>query len=380
MGECVNLLRRLWGGAASRARLPLSATLDLDDRGVSADPFPWYERLRAEGDAVYLARHDFWLVLGYEPAREIFARPDLFSSSPYTYVDTAMLSVDPPLHGPVRRVVGRAFGGETLRRLETEAAGLADSFIRSELEIMADFARPLSRRVAASLIGFDDLALEAIARAEEESIESGDHFQQLCLAIDSVAGRAKLMETLQADGAGLISPDDARSLVRLLWLASTATTERTIGQCVLRLLESPALNDRLRSEPRLVPAFVEEVLRLAPPENLIQRRAVAPASIAGAEIPAGASVQICLPAANRDPARYDSPAELRLDRGGSGNLSFGSGIHQCVGGPMTRRVVNAAITRFIARSADLRPAPCKVDVTWVHAMMIRAPSELWVAL
>jgi cytochrome P450 len=372
----VKLLERFFARGAAKIEASLAETIDLEDPAVSADPYPWYERLRAEGDVVYLLRHDFWIVLSDGAAREVFAHPELFSSSPYTFVDTAMLSVDPPLHGPVRRLVGRYFNGEVLRRLEAQSAELAAVLLEDEIEIVGGFARPLSRQVAASLIGFDQEAVDHIARAEDAAAASQDPFPLILAAIDAVAPDARLIASLLEDGDGLVSEDDARSLVRLLWLASTATTERTISQCVLRLVEAPALHDRLHEQPDLTSAFVEEVLRLTPPENLIQRRAVAASQLGGATIPAGAAVQICLPAANRDPARYEAPGELRLDRGNSGALSFGSGIHQCVGGPMTRRVVNAAMRAFIERS--VHPLRLQSEVKWVNAMVVCAPREMWV--
>ena len=373
------LERFFQSGPASRPP-PLSATIDLDDPAVSADPYPWYERLRAEGDIVYVERHGFWMVLSDAAARFVFAHPELFSSAPYSFVDTAMLSVDPPLHGPVRRLVGRFFNGETLRRLEAQAGELAAALLKDEIEIVGEFARPLSRRIAASLLGFDEAAMDEIARAEEACEASDEPFPRILAAIDAVAPRAQLMGTLLREGGGVIAADDAISLIRLLWLASTATTERTLAQCVLRLAEAPALHRRLLAEPKLIPAMVEEVLRLTPPENLIQRRAVAASAIGGVPIPAGAAVQICLPAANRDPLRYEAPGELRLDRIGSGALSFGSGIHQCVGGPMTRRVINAAMRAFIERSASAtRPLRLAGEVEWVHAMVVCAPRALPVA-
>ncbi|TMJ17998.1 MAG: cytochrome P450 [Alphaproteobacteria bacterium] len=221
--------------------------------------------------------------------------------------------------------------------------------------------------------------MAAIERAEEEAAESEAPFPLIVAAIDSVAPQAALAGRLLEDGAGLIAQEDALSLVRLLWLASTATTERTIGHCLLRLVEDSGLLRRLAAEPTLVPAFVEEVLRLTPPENLIQRRAVADASIDGRAVRAGDLVQICLPAANRDPAHYDVPDELRLDRAAAANLSFGSGIHQCVGGPMTRRVVAAAVAAFVQRFGDLAPLRLAGEVKWVHAMVVCAPREFRIA-
>ena len=373
----MSLLRRLFGSAAVAAGPPLSATIDLGDPTVSADPNPSYDALRAEGEVVYLHRHDFWIVLGHAAARQVFGDPATFSSAPYAFLDRAMLSADPPLHGPVRRVVGRAFGGETLRRLEATAAEIAGSLIVGELEVVGEFARPLSRRVAAALLGFDEATRAAIVRAEDAAAGVADPFPLICAAIDAVAEKAELMDTLLRDGAGLIGRDEALSLVRLLWLASTATTERTLAHCVLRLVEDTELRDRLAREPELVPGFVEEVLRLTPPENFITRRTVSDVTIGGAAIPAGSDVQICLPAANRDPAVFKAPHELRIDRAHSGHLSFGSGIHQCIGGPMTRRVVAAAMTTFVARAHRLRQLD---QVKWNHALVMRAPSELRVSL
>lgn len=357
---------------------PLSKTLDLEDRHVSADPFPVYEQLRREGEVVHLPRHGFRLVLGYEAAKEVFAAPDRFSSAPYEFVDRTMLSADPPRHGPVRRIVSRAFDGEALRTAELLAAETVMALFKPRMEVVRAFARPVSRAVAAGLIGFDAEALETIAGVEDGAEASGapDAFGQVCAILDSLAPRAGMFSRFSEDGAPLLGPEDVRSLVRLLWLASTATTERTLSHAIFRLAQDPALHQRLRQEPELVPAFVEEVVRLNPPENLIRRRAVAATQLAGASIPAGAEVNICLPAANRDPSVFDGPAELRLDRSGKGNLSFGSGIHHCIGAPLTRRVVGAAVGAFIRASEAPR---LDGDVKWLHAMIVLAPSELRIA-
>jgi cytochrome P450 len=370
------LARFLRGGAATSS---FAATIDLDDPAISIDPFQYYEKLRREGEMVFLPRHDAWLVLGHVAAKTILAQPDVFSNAPYAFIDPVMLAADPPRHGPIRRIVSRRFGGETLRRLEDMAAALTLELLRPELDIVADFARPLSRRVAGALIGFDDGILGRIAHAEEAAA-GPDAFAAACAAVDEVAHEARMFDDLLRDGEGIVGRDEARSLVRLLWFASTATTERTVAHCVLRLLEDPALHRRLRSEPRLSAAFAEEVTRLNPPEILIRRRAARTTMVAGATIPEAATVQICLAAANRDPACFEAPAELRLDRGAAANLSFGSGIHACVGAQLTRRVVAAAMHAFLASSERLRPLQPLETVPWVHAMIVRAPRALRVAL
>jgi cytochrome P450 len=373
MKRLLGLLRR---GAVSKP--PLSRTVRLDDPKVSIDPCPTYEALRREGDVVYLERHGFWLVLGHEAAREVFAAPDRYSSSPYDFVDGGvMLSADPARHGPVRRAVSRAFGGEALRRAEQLAERTAAGLSQPQMEVVREFARPVSRAVAADLIGFDSQAMTALGQVEDELDASGapDGFARACSAIDELAPHATMYIRFAEEIPGLLGTEELRHLIRLLWLASTATTARTISHAVLRLVDDPAMYRRLHEQQGLVPSFVEEVARLDPPENLLRRCATSMTNLAGSSIPEGTEVNICLPAVNRDPALFDSPSELRLGRDDRGKLSFGSGIHHCIGGPMARRVVAAAVRAFVRP-----PEPPRLEgtVQWTHALIAKAPRELWI--
>lgn len=373
----MTLLRRLLG--RHKSPLPFSATVDLDDPAVSADPVPVYEALRKEGQVVCLPCNGIWLVLGYDAAREVFADPGRFSSAPYAFIDGAMLAADPPHHGPVRKLVSRLFAGDTLRRLETLAAETAEALLQPRMEVVTGWARPVSRAVAADLVGLDTASAEPILAAERaaEAAPHAGSFASVCAAIDAVVPQARLFDRLHAEGADLLGPNDVRSLVRLLWLASTATTERVIAQAVLALARDPALHRRLREEPSLLGPFVDEVVRLYPPENLIRRRAGAATRLAGASLPDEAEIAICLPAANRDAAHFAAPHDLRLERGGPPPLSFGHGIHHCVGAPMTRRVVTAAIGALV-RAAERVEVDGEIE--WLHAMMVCAPKRLAVRL
>lgn len=373
----MNLLGHLFGHRSPP--LSFSHRVDLDDPAVSLDPVPAYEALRREGPLVYLPRHGFWLVLGYDAARQVFADPARFSSGPYDFIDPVMLAADPPRHAPVRRLVSRVFAGDTLRRLEALTAAKAEALVQPRMEAVTEFARPLSRAVAADLIGLDATASDAILRAEEaaEAAPTADSFASVCAAIDQVAPRAALFARLRSEGGDLLDADEVRSLVRLLWLASTATTERVIALAILRLAEAPALHRRLREDGRLLAAFLEEVVRLHPPENLIRRRTLAATTLAGTSLAEGAEISICLPAANRDPGCFEAPDDLRLDRSGPTPLSFGSGIHHCVGAPMTRRIALAALAVFVRAAESLQRDG---ELEWLHAMMVCAPKRLRVRL
>lgn len=360
------------------ARAPLSRTIDLDDPRIAADPFPHYDRLRLEGDIVHLPRHGFWIVLGHEAARSIFRQPELFSNRGYEQIDHVLLAADPPRHGPVRKILSQQFGGEALRRIGGLIGTAAAGLLRPELDIVSDYARPLSRMAARELIGFDEATELEIALLETEPADSPEGFARRAEGLDRLADRAMSFQALVRDGAGLLSAGDVRSLVRLMWLASTATTERTIAHAVLRLLREPDLKRRLSADRGLLPAFIDETLRLHPAENLIRRVATRNASQFGADIAEGAFVQICLPAANRDPRWIDAPNAFRLDRGPVQSLSFGSGIHQCVGGPLTRRMVAAALEPLLGR--DLHPAVPLDRIAHTHTMIALAPRELPVRL
>lgn len=365
-------VRRLFIPAAAAAPAgPPSRTIDLNDPAISPDPFVTYEELRREGSAVYLERHGAWLVLGDAEAREVLSNSSIFSSAPWSFIDPVMLGADPPRHGAVRRVVSRAFGAETLRRIEGDARSSCAARVGPEFDAVRDLARPVSREVAAGLIGFEPMVVARLAESEGEPYSAGS-FERVLATLDAVAEQAGLYRRFLGDGGGAIGPDEARSLVRLLWVASTATTERAIVRSILHLAEDEALQSRIRAEPALVPRFVEETIRLFPPEMILRRQTLRATTLGGAAIPADAQILVCLPAANRDPAVYASPAQISWERE-TPTMAFGSGPHTCVGGPLSRRIVAAALETLIERSRAFRLAIPADDLEFVHSMVAIAP-------
>jgi cytochrome P450 len=354
--------------------------VSFDDPRVSSDPFTWYERLRAEGGILFLPRHESWIVLNYQTARAILADPEHFSSAPFAFIDPVMLGADPPEHGVVRRIVSRRFNGEMLRSLEAGARERAAMLLAPEMDIVGDFARPISRRTAAALIGFDDDALLAAELAEDEVAEQRpDAFNRLLATLDGLAPRSAAYGDFTGEGQDSLSDSQARSVVRLLWVASTATTERTITQAVLRLLETPALQEQLRKNPGEIPAFVDEVIRLAPPELFLRRVVRKDAILEGVTLRADAQILISLGAANRDASVYPEPARFAPGRSPP-SLGFGAGIHACVGGPLSRRIVAAAIGILLGRTSNVKPAEPLSSIPMLHAMVVFTPMRLKVSI
>ena len=277
----------------------------------------------------------------------IIALPESFSSRPYDYVDHVLIAADPPAHTAVRGIVARHFAPDILGRLEGEAKSVPAQLLKSEFDVVADYAIPFSRNMAGRLLGADADVLKAIAEAEKTAQLTAQPLQTLISSIDTMTDRFEIYHALHEAGGARFSADDLTSLVRFLWLAAITTTERAIACAAMRLLREPVLLDRLRAQPRQMGRFIEEILRLYPPELMLPRITTRPTELGGAAIPAGAEVMLCIAAANRDPAVFADPGTLRLDRAGNPHLSFGSGIHHCSGTGLARRMLPIAIKGLV---------------------------------
>jgi cytochrome P450 len=356
---------------------PVPRPLDLADPAVARDPFPHYEALRRTGGPVQpLGEEGTWIVLGHDEVKSALEQPHLFSSAPYGEIDPVLLAADPPRHMPVRRLVSRHFSSDALVRLTEVATARAEAAIAPEMEVVEDYAVAVSRAVAAALIGFGEADRTEIAAAAASMSSSPDPLAFFIAELDRLAPRAGVYAKLREQSRGELGDAELRSLVRLLWLAATTTTERVIAHSVLQMLRNPELRTALTGEAKLIETFIEEVMRLNPPEHMLPRRAIGPARLGGALIPAGAHVWLCVAGANRDPAKFESPDRLRLDRPTRRHFAFGSGIHQCVGAPLSRRVVAAALEVLLRRAGDLRPLEPLDSLEYYCSLTALAPARL----
>ncbi|MDT5293805.1 MAG: hypothetical protein QOJ76_685 [Acidobacteriota bacterium] len=361
-GKALRLASRLRAKLIGR-QPTAAATLDLSAPEVSRDPFPHYENLRRDGPVHFLPRQGFWLVVGYNEVYTALMRPEVFSNrvSDYQQVDRVLLGTDPPEHAAARRVVGRIFSAQALEAqapfVERDAERLLRPLLAGEpFEVMRDFAAPLVEDTAAHLIGFDESAVASIRAAHVNAPHLQGLFDSLDSIIEDAADQTHVYDRLLRSGeAGLAGPQ-ARSLIRLLWIAGTTTTRRAIASSVLLLLRHTEARRRVESEPSLLPAFVEESLRLHPPERMLSRVAADEAELSGVKIAAGASVKLCVAAANRDPSRFERPASLLLERTPNRQLSFSGGIHRCVGAALARTEMLVALRVLLRLAPGFRTA------------------------
>ncbi|HEX2061634.1 MAG TPA: hypothetical protein VHK90_12915, partial [Thermoanaerobaculia bacterium] len=166
--KALRVARRALGrrAPAAPAAALSAATIDLDAPAIAVDPFPAYDLLRASGPVHFLPRHDAWIVLGHEELRAAFTMPQLLSNQPYEDVDAVLLAADPPDHTVIRRIASRHFGREVIEAIGRATAAAAPRLLAtSRLEVVRDYAEPLSELAAAQLIGFDDDVLRDVRAA-----------------------------------------------------------------------------------------------------------------------------------------------------------------------------------------------------------------------
>ncbi|TDP31420.1 cytochrome P450 [Nocardia ignorata] len=290
-----------------------------------------------------------------------------------------MLFRNPPDHHRLRRLVADVFTprhiDELRGRIVTQVNHLLNVMeARVSVDIINDLALPLPVNVIGDLLGvpFTDRAVAApLVRALLASLEPGADIAALtaaCDAEDQLAAyfadllavkRARptgdlLSRLAVANGDDILDDDECVGTAILLFAAGFETTTNLIGNGVAALLAHPDQMRELRARPELASNAVEELLRYESPVQTNGRTVLQPTRLAGVDLHPGQVVLILLGAANRDPDRFDDPDSLDITRTGVPPLSFGAGIHFCLGAPLARLEGSILFPLLASRFPDLR--------------------------
>jgi cytochrome P450 len=394
------------------------------------DPAGFFARLRESGPVAEAWMPNYgrvWVVTGYAEVRAALADPRLSKDvrrwpgggrtrpSLATGVDAHMLHRDAPDHTRLRRLAQKAF---TPRRAAMRpqaqkiAAGLLDELAAAggggdAVDLLTWYARPLPIAVICELLGVpaadrDWLRATVYAyddRDQHERVERelAAYFTGLIAAKRADPGDDLVSALVLArdgaddgglDGDGLdggaldgLSPAELLAMVYLLVMAGFDTTVNLIASGTLALLTHPGELARLRADPSLLPAAVEELLRYTSPVNHANDRfTTEPVTIGGVRIPAGEWVIAAISSAGRDPARYPAPDRLDLGRDTSGHLAFGHGVHHCLGAPLARMEAEVALGALLPRFPGLSLAVPRQDLRWRPVSLMNGLESLPVRL
>ncbi len=384
----------------------------LQDPRFFADPYPTYARLRNAAPVQKVptgsgGRYSF-VVTGYAEAREAFNDPRLskntarfFAGRPsqrdlHPAVSQNMLATDPPQHARLRGLVTKAFTTGAVARLRPYIAGLVDELLdawpdHGPVDLVESLAVPLPVTVICEMLGVPEADRRLVRTWSGDLFAAGDS-TRIDAASHAVAGYMtdlvaarrgspgeSLLDDLIAvrDGQDKLTEDELVSLAVLLLVAGHETTTNFIGNAALALLQHPESLARLRAEPQLLGNALDELLRFDSPVGIATFRYSTEAlTLGGTVIPEGVPVLIAPGAANRDPDRFPAPDQLDLDRGASGHLAFGHGIHRCLGAPLARAEGELALRAVISRFPDVRLAVPAEELAWRHTRLMRGLTTL----
>jgi cytochrome P450 len=383
---------------------PLTERDFFSDPSILRDPYGYFEAMHANGPVNQLQDRDLVLVTGFEESLEVLRNTKDFSSIitaggpvlPLPFEpqgddisaqieehrsnvpgNELLVTYDDGRHTATRSLLSRLFVPSRLKANEEFMRSFAEKLVREAVakgrcELISEIGAPYVTLVVADLLGVPEEDRELFRKAIDAappagSTESGG---TSFAPLEYMAGffvryieerRAQPRGDILTEFASAKYPDGSTpgvmELVKLavfLFAAGQDTSAKLIGNAMRFIVETPALQKRLREDRSLIPAFLEEVLRLEGSTKTTFRLARRNTKIGSMEIPAGKKVVIAFAGGNRDARRWEDPKEFKLDRPKiKEHIAFGRGAHTCIGAPLARAEVAIIMDRFLANTSHI---------------------------
>lgn len=365
---------------------------DPSTSGFLQDPYPFYARLRAEDPVHWSPTLGAWVLARWRDVHRTLTdrrfsnrnldlsgdlSPKARSDLEATLLDGVLAFTDPPDHTHIRRLVLKVFTPRTIEAMAARVEAIVDELLdaaaeRGNLDVVGDFAVPLSMTVICELLGVPRADRDQLRDWDRDIVAitdvdpSGEKRQAGAVALGEardyfaalVADRRKrpgddlisMLSTAEEAGARL-SERQLHNFCANLFLAGHESTAAQIGNNVSALLDHPHQLASLRADWELLPIAIEELFRYEPAVQVapVHRLALEDIQLDDKTIRAGESVRLLLGAANRDPAQFTEPDVLDVRRRNAAHLSLGTGIHVCLGASLTRTEIRTALLRLFTR-------------------------------
>lgn len=345
--------------------------------------FKEYARLRAGCPVPYTTEYGgYWTLLNYEDVRHAAADPTAYRSGRPFLMDVSgdvfiPESLNPPEHTAYRRLLIPHFRPPRMKALEPTVRAYAVEHLRGILEsgagdFVAEVAYALPTRVLCAFLSIPDEMWTAIKRVTwERTVKSGDAegahsatseffgrigailAERRHTPLDPVTDLFTALINAKIDGESL-SDGEIAEIGYQVMLAGADTTSSSLGNAVYLLAANPDQQDKLRADPSLIPAAVEEVLRMEPALHSMGRTTACPVTVGGRTLAEGETVSLNFAAANRDPVAFPEPDTFDVTREPNRHLTFGHGIHKCVGAPLARLELAVVLHELLGRTSEVR--------------------------
>ncbi len=375
------------------------------DPSLVPDPHPYFDYLRAQGPAVREPHHGVVAVTGYDAALAVYKDSESYSSCiavggpfpPLPFEPSGddisglieqhrtelplhehMVTMDPPGHTRARSVLSRLLTPARLKANQDYLWSLADrqldEFVaRGECEFLDAYSKPYSLLAVADLLGVpeEDRKEFRAVLAHSHTVGNLDHDPAAINPLEFLDEKfSRYIEDRRREPRGDVLSDlaaarypdgstpevvDVVRTATFLFGAGQETTAKLLGAALQILCDRPDLQRALRDDRSLIPAFIEETLRMESPVKTAFRLARRSTHLDGVDIPAGTTVMVSPGAVNRDPARFADPHEFRLDRPNvREHVAFARGVHTCPGAPLARVEGRVSLERILDRMGDIR--------------------------
>lgn len=393
------------------------------DPAVRRNPFPLYTRLQDEDPVHWSPSMRAWVLTRYDEVRQMMLSdtmsPDRLRpfyaqlqgerrellSEVMRYMSLWMVFRDPPEHTRLRRLVGTVFNLKALEALDGAVLGVVDHLLDQlptdrAIDWAHDVAMPLPAYVIMDMLKIPYAAYPELKEASDElrafiggARADGDRYAR---ARDGAHRLANFFRALIAerraepgddfvsrmiaarDDEGRLSEDELVATCMLVLFAGHETTTHLLGNALHALLDHPDQLQRLRDDPALIEPAVEEFLRYDGPSNAIARVVKTDHEIDGRLLKAGDRVFGFANAANRDPRAFTDPQGLDIGRTPNRHLTFGFGLHFCMGAPLARLEGKRCIGRLVERFSRIERAAGPIE--WIDALAMRGVYNLPVRL
>lgn len=368
------------------------------DVDITADPYPTFKRLREEAPLYYNEEHDFYAISRFDDVERAFIDHETYISGRGAIIELiksgvempggSLIFEDPPIHTARRGLLSRVFTPKKMNALESKVRELCvqslDPLVGTgRFDFIADLGAQMPVRVIGMLLGIPEQDQDAIRkrtdahlRTEEgEPMEytdsgfvSGKIFGQY---IDWRANHpsddlmTELMNAEFEDETGTsrrLSREEILTLVNVLAGAGSETTTRLLGWAAKLLAEHPDQRRQLVEDPSLIPNAIEEILRYEPPAPHVARYVARDVEHHGQAVPEGSAIVLLVGAANRDDRRFPDGDRFDIRREIRQHLSFGLGVHFCMGAALARLEGRVALEEVLKRFPEW-------DVDWDNARL-----------